>query len=151
MQPNFTIRPAIAADMPAIHQLVYALAVYEKEPEAVVTTPAEFLEDFQNGLFQCSVAEHENEVVGLVLYYMAYSTWKGKMLYLEDFIVTEDFRRFGVGQLLFDAFLAEADRLGCRLVKWQVLDWNEPALRFYEKNEATIEKGWWNGKIFLKS
>jgi GNAT superfamily N-acetyltransferase len=97
------------------------------------------------------VAIHEDEVVGLILYHMAYSTWKGKMLYLEDFIVTEDFRRFGLGQLLFDAFLAEGARLGCRLVKWQVLDWNEPALKFYEKNTAIIEKGWWNGKIFLKN
>ena len=151
MSTNFTIRPATEADISAIHRLVYELAVYEKEPDAVVTSPAEFLEDFQHGLFQSTVAIHEGEVVGLILYHMAYSTWKGKMLYLEDFIVTEDFRRFGLGQLLFDAFLAEGARLGCRLVKWQVLDWNEPALKFYEKNTATIEKGWWNGKIFLKN
>ena len=80
---------------------------------------------------------------------MTYSTWKGRMFYLEDFVVLEAYRRLGLGQMLFDAFLQEAKDQQCRLVKWQVLDWNEPALRFYRKNNAVIEKEWWNGKIFL--
>jgi GNAT superfamily N-acetyltransferase len=144
---NITIRPATEADLPAIHALVYELAVYEKEPEAVVTSPAEYLGDFRNGLFEAQVAEIDGQVVGMTLYFMAYSTWRGKMLYLDDFVVNEKFRRFGVGQLLFDAFVEEGRRRGCRLIKWQVLDWNTPALKFYEKNKAEIEKGWWNGKI----
>ncbi len=86
----------------------------------------------------------------MTLFYMAYSSWKGKMLYLDDFVVTEESRRYGAGQLLFDSFIEEGRSRGCRLVKWQVLDWNEPALNFYRKNEAIIETGWWNGKIFLK-
>lgn len=146
---NITVRPATEADLPAIHALVYELAVYEKEPEAVETTPAEYLEDFRNGLFEAHVAETEGRIVGMTLFYMAYSTWRGKMLYLDDFVVYEPFRRHGVGQLLFDAFTAEGRRRGCRLVKWQVLDWNEPALSFYRKNDAIIETNWWNGKVFI--
>lgn len=145
-----TIRPATEADIPAIHALVYELAVYEKEPEAVVTTPDEYLADFRAGLFSALVAEVDGQIAGMMLYFMAYSTWKGKMLYLDDFVVNEAYRRYGIGQKLYDAFLAEAQRLGCRLAKWQVLDWNEPAINFYRKNEAIIETGWWNVKVFLE-
>jgi GNAT superfamily N-acetyltransferase len=72
------------------------------------------------------------------------------MLYLEDFVVTESYRQYGVGQMLFDRFIEVAREKDCFLVKWQVLDWNEPAIRFYEKNNAIIESDWYNGKIFLK-
>lgn len=146
---NITIRPATEADLPAMHALVYELAVYEKEPEAVVTTPAEYLEDFRNGLFEGHIAELDGQVAGMTLFFMAYSTWRGKMLYLDDFVVSEKFRRHGIGQLLFDAFVAEGRRRGCRMIKWQVLDWNTPALNFYRKNKAEIEEGWWNGRIIF--
>jgi GNAT superfamily N-acetyltransferase len=146
MSHNIQIRSATEADMAAVHALVYELAVYEKEPEAVFTTPEEYLADFNNGRFECRVAELEGKIIGMTLFFMAYSSWKGKMLYLDDFVVNEPYRGLGVGQLLYDDFLAEGQRRGCRLVKWQVLDWNEPAIRFYERNEATIEKGWWNVK-----
>jgi len=86
----------------------------------------------------------------MTLYYMTFSTWKGKMLYLEDFVIKKGFRRLGIGQLLFDAFLETAREKGCKLTKWQVLDWNETALKFYEKNNAIIEKDWWNGKIIFQ-
>lgn len=151
MLPEIIIRTATEADLPAIHALVRELAEYEREPEAVVTTPEIYLEDFRNGSFESQVAEHEGRIVGMTLFYWAYSTWKGRMLYLEDFVVQADYRRYGVGQRLFDAFVEEARRRDCSLVKWQVLDWNEPALAFYRRNEAIIETGWWNGKIFLKS
>lgn len=143
------IRPATAADIPAIHALVYELAVFEKEPEAVFTTPEEYLEDFNNGLFESHVAELDGQVVGMTLFFMMYSSWKGKMLYLDDFVVHEAHRGLGVGQMLFDSFVEEARKRGCRLVKWQVLDWNEPAIKFYEKNGSIIEKNWWNVKQFL--
>lgn len=149
MTNKVLIRPATESDIPSIHALVYELAVYEKEPEAVFTTPEEYLEDFRNGLFESHVAEMEGKVVGMTLFFMMYSSWKGKMLYLDDFVVNEQYRRFGVGQKLYDAFIEEGRRRSCRLVKWQVLDWNEPAIKFYEKNEAIIEKGWWNVKKFL--
>jgi GNAT superfamily N-acetyltransferase len=144
-----SIRPATVNDMPTVHRFVYDLAVYENEPEAVFTSPEEYAEDFNNGLFEAFVAEIDGEIVGSAVYYMAYSTWKGKMLYLDDFMVAENKRQFGIGQQLFDRFIEEAKIRGCRMVKWQVLDWNEPAIKFYEKNKAIIEKEWWNGKIFL--
>jgi GNAT superfamily N-acetyltransferase len=144
-----TIRQATLADIPVIFSLVEELALYEKAPEAVITSVAIYERDFNAGIFEAVVAEKEGEIVGMALYYMAYSTWKGRMLYLEDFVVRESARRFGVGQLLFDAYVAIAKEKGATIVKWQVLDWNEPAVKFYEKNNAIIEKEWWNGKIFL--
>jgi GNAT superfamily N-acetyltransferase len=149
MPPKIEIRAAQLRDVPDMHALMYELAVYENEPEAVATSVEEYETDFSNGLFEGFVAEVDGKIVGMTLYFMAYSSWKGKMLYLDDFVITEDFRRFGIGQMLYDTFLAEAQKRGCRLAKWQVLDWNDPAIRFYEKNNATIEKGWWNVKKIL--
>lgn len=147
--PDVIIRRASRVDLPAIHALVRELAVYEKAEQEFTATLEEYREDFEQNVFEAHVAETGKEIAGMVLYYMAYSTWKGKMLFLEDFVIKKDYRQLGIGQRLFDAFLLEARRRGCRMVKWQVLDWNEPAIRFYEKNNAIIEKGWWNGKIFF--
>jgi GNAT superfamily N-acetyltransferase len=143
------IRKATLADVPDLHALVLELARYEKAEEAFTATVEEYREDFSNGVYQALVAEAEGQVVGMALYYMTYSTWKGKMLYLEDFVIRESHRRMGIGALIFDAFLEEARELGCKLVKWQVLDWNKPALDFYARYYAIIEREWWNGKIFL--
>ncbi len=143
------IRPATEADMPAIHALVCELAIYERSPEAVVTNPTEYVRDFRAGRFECFVAEMSGRVVGMALYFIAYSTWKGSILYLEDLVVTEAHRRSGIGRRLFEAVLEEGRRRGCRLLKWQVLDWNEPAIAFYRRYGAIIETDWWNGKIFL--
>ena len=156
MKNNIVIRMATEADMPAIHALVHELAVYERAPEAHTATIEDYLKDFKAGIFESHVAvstdaslEKQGEIVGMIFYYMAYSTWKGRMLYLEDFVVTENYRQYGVGQMLFETFLEIARQKECRLVKWQVLDWNEPAIKFYRKNEAIIENDWYNGKIFL--
>ncbi|MFN7120131.1 MAG: GNAT family N-acetyltransferase [Saprospiraceae bacterium] len=148
---QISLRKAVPTDVPAIHALVRELAIYEKAETEFVATITEYESDFAAGVYDAILAEAEGKIVGMALYYLAYSTWKGKMLYLEDFVVFQEYRRYGIGQMLFDAFLDEARRMGCRLVKWQVLDWNEPALKFYEKNRAVIEKEWWNGKIFLQS
>lgn len=156
MKNNIVIRLASEADMPAIHALVHELAVYERAPEAHTATIEDYLRDFKGGIFESHVAVNideslgkQGEIVGMIFYYMAYSTWKGRMLYLEDFVVTENYRQYGVGQMLFETFLEIAREKECRLVKWQVLDWNEPAIKFYRKNEAIIENDWYNGKIFL--
>jgi GNAT superfamily N-acetyltransferase len=145
------VRKATLQDIPAIHQLVYELAVYEKAPEAHTATVTDYKRDFEAQIFEACVAQKADsgEIVGMILYYMAYSTWRGRMLYLEDFVVTETFRQYGIGKLLFDKFLEIAAEKGCQLTKWQVLDWNTPALKFYEKQEAIIEKEWYNGKIFI--
>ena len=143
------IRPGHSSDLPAVHNLVRELAIFEKEEDAFTASLADYQQDFSDQVFQTIIAEKNGEVVGMCLYYMTYSTWKGKMLYLEDFVIKEASRRQGIGQLLFDGFMDRAQALDCRIVKWQVLDWNDPAVRFYEKNQAIIEKTWWNCKIFL--
>ena len=143
------IRKAEAKDLAEIYQLVVELAIYEKEPEAVTATLEMYKEDFANQVFEAHVAEIDNQIVGMMVYYLTYSTWKGKMLYLEDFVVQKAYRKHGIGQLLFDALIEEGKRKQVKLIKWQVLDWNEPALAFYEKIGATIERNWWNGKLFL--
>jgi GNAT superfamily N-acetyltransferase len=143
------IRLAKRADLPAIHNLVRQLAIFEEAEEEFTATLQQYEDDYDADIFEALVAEVDGDIHGMALYYMTYSTWKGKMLYLEDFVVDEEFRSFGVGQLLFDQVLKEGRNKGCKLLKWQVLDWNKDALRFYDRNGAMIEKEWWNGKLFL--
>jgi len=145
----YSIRKANVNDLKAIYDLVLELAVYEKEPDAVTATLADYEENFNAHVFQAIVAEHQGKIMGTCIYYITWSTWKGRMVYLEDFVVTETYRKKGIGQLLFDQFLVEAREMNATMVKWQVLDWNDPAIRFYEKNQAIIEKEWWNGKIIF--
>ncbi len=158
------IRPATLADMPTVHALIRELAVYVNAPEQHTATVADYEKDFSEGIFEVQFAvdtdvrvknadntEGSEKIVGMIFYHFAYSTWRGRMMYLEDFVVTESYRQYGVGQLLFDHFLAISAQKGCVMTKWQVLDWNTPAVKFYEKNKAIIEKEWWNGKIFLRN
>ena len=146
---NITIRKGTKSDIPQVYNLVIELAVYEKEPEAVTATLEDYHNDFEEGIFKMLIAEKDGEIAGMMIYYMTYSTWKGKMMYLEDFVVSEQHRRSGVGQLLYNEFVAVSKSANAKLVKWQVLDWNEPAIRFYEKNDATIETRWLSVKKFL--
>jgi len=146
---QISIRKAKKRDLQAIYNLVVELAIYEKEPNAVTATIENYHRDFEGGFFEAIVAEHDGVVIGMMLYYMTYSTWKGKMLYLEDFVVKQEFRQSGIGQELFEALLAEAKKQKAVLVKWQVLDWNTAAVKFYEKNNAAIERNWWTCKKFI--
>jgi GNAT superfamily N-acetyltransferase len=147
MDNKIRIRFAESADLEAIRALVVELAIFEKEPDAVLATLNDYQEAFNSGLITVFVAETADEIVGMTLFYDTFSTWKGKMLYMEDFVVKEAYRSKGVGKLLFDKTLAYAQESGCQLMKWQVLDWNEGAVKFYEREGATIEREWWNGKI----
>lgn len=144
------LRKATKQDLQGTLDLVNELALYEKAPQEVTVTLADYETDFDTNVFDILIAEQENQIVGIAFYYMAYSTWKGKMLYLEDFVVKEELRGHGIGKLLFKAYLEEAKKLNVSLAKWQVLDWNEPAINFYEKYNSTIEKEWFNGKILSK-
>ena len=148
--PEIKIRKATIDDMSGILEMVKELADYEHALDQVSTTVADYEKNFLSRNFDALVAEQSGKIVGTAIFYMTWSTWKGRMLYLEDFVVAPELRKLGVGQQLFDAYIAEGKRLSCTLLKWQVLDWNEPAVKFYEKNNATIEKEWWNGKILLK-
>ena len=149
MPKNIEIRETKFTDLPAVHGMVYELAVYEKSPESHTATIADYEADFLNKVFESHVAvDSDNQtVIGMILYYMAYSTWRGKMLYLEDFVVTEQYRQFGIGQMLFDTFLQVARDKKCVLTKWQVLDWNEPAIQFYKKLNAKFDAEWINCSI----
>lgn len=146
---DINIRKATLQDVAAIYGLVKELAIYEKEEHAVTATLEDYLRDFVDEIWDSIVATKDNEIVGITIFFNTYSTWKGKMFWLEDFVVTEAYRRTGVGQMLWDAIIAEAKATNCVMMKWQVLDWNEPAIAFYEKNNAIIEKNWYNGKIFF--
>jgi GNAT superfamily N-acetyltransferase len=136
-------------DLKHVLDLVKGLARYEKAEDQVTAQLSIYEECFESGLITVDLAEANGQIVGCTLYYDTFSTWRGKMLYLEDFYVLEEYRKHGIGQLLFKEFIAESKRRKCAMVKWQVLDWNEPALKFYDKMGATIEKGWWNGKIIF--
>ncbi|NBU35115.1 MAG: GNAT family N-acetyltransferase [Bacteroidetes bacterium] len=143
------IRKAERGDLPFIHDLVRELAIFEKEEKEFTATLTMYENDFKENIFQSIVAELNGEIVGMVLFYLTYSTWKGKMLYLEDFVVKEKSRGQGIGKALFEAFIEEAKNQNCQLAKWQVLDWNEPAIQFYKQNNAILEKNWWNCKVFF--
>ena len=144
------IRKAEVTDMEAIHALVKELAEYEKGLHRVTTSAESYRKDFEEGVFDVYVAELNNEIVGMALYYMNFSTWRGKMLYLEDFIVKESMRGHGIGAKLFDAFVEEAKRQDCSMAKWQVLDWNEPAINFYKKYDVVFDKEWIDCKVYFK-
>jgi len=146
---NTAIREATLTDCSPILELINELAVYERAPEEVTVTLAEF-EDAgfgQKPVWKAFVAELDAVIVGFALYYVRYSTWKGCRLYLEDFIVTDSHRGKGIGKQLFDTIVLEAHEKGFNGMTWQVLDWNEPALNFYKKYEAGVESGWLNGSL----
>ena len=150
MENNIVLRRGVEADLPQVLGLIQELALYERAPEAVTNTLTAMQRDGfgPSPIFGFFVLESEgSEIIGLALFYTAYSTWKGRMLYLEDLVVTEKARRGGFGRLLFDAVVAEARATGAVRLKWQVLDWNESAIGFYKKLGANIESEWLNGNL----
>ena len=154
---KFTIRRAVVTDCAQMMDLIRELAVFEKAPDAVTVTQEHFTESGfgKNPVWQAFVAgipvagRKEEKLVGLSLYYIRYSTWKGQRLYLEDLIVTQGARGKGIGKKLFDRTLQEAKDLRVNGMTWQVLDWNEPAILFYQRYGADIESGWLNCNLAL--
>ncbi len=143
------LRVAEEKDCQRLLELIKELAEYERAPEEVTVTLAEFKDAGfgKKPVWKAFVAELDGVIQGFALYYVRYSTWKGCCLYLEDFVVTEALRGKGIGKLLFETIIQEAQDLGFNGMTWQVLDWNEPALNFYSKYEANIEPGWLNGSL----
>ncbi len=121
------IRQGTRDDLTKVHQLVCELATYEREPDAVMTTPHDYIRDFDAKWFEVLIAETSDQIVGAAIYYSGYSTWKGQMIYLEDLIVTENFRQKGIGTQLFQELVNLAEQRNIRQIKWQVLSWNEPS------------------------
>jgi ribosomal protein S18 acetylase RimI-like enzyme len=149
MKPN--IRIAKQSDVAAIFALIQELALYEKAPEQVTNTVENLRIDlFDKQLCGAIVAERNEEIVGFALYYTSYSTWKGACLYLEDFYVKEEVRKLGIGQQLFDEIVLIAKARNVKRMDWQVLEWNEPAIRFYEKQQALLDPEWLNGRMFFE-
>jgi GNAT superfamily N-acetyltransferase len=138
------IRKGYKEDLPAVLGLIQELAAYEKAPQDVEITLEDLEEDGfgERPIFRFFVAEADHRIVGMALYYIKYSTWKGKCVFLEDIIVTESFRRFQIGRKLFNEVVKAAKQLRVRRVEWQVLDWNEPAIKFYEKYDSQFMKEW---------
>ena len=143
------IRVAQQQDMKAVLGLITELAIYEKEPEAVIVTEQDLItHGFSEGRFDCFVAEHDNQrVIGMALYYPRYSTWKGPTLHLEDLYVKPEFRQHGVGKQLFDAVVKVAAEQNVGRMEWTVLEWNNPALNFYKKYDASLDPEWHLGTL----
>ena len=138
------IRKATKNDMPSVLELIQELATFEKEPDAVVVTVDDLVRDgfSENPLFQCFVAEVDGEIIGMALYYYRYSTWKGKTIHLEDLIVKENKRGTGAGFSLYKEIIKQGKAENVRRIEWNVLDWNTPAIDFYEKSGAKVLDDW---------
>jgi len=141
---NFSIRLATREDAQSILDLIVELAVFEKEPNAVEITIEDILNDGfgVDKKFVCFVAEYESDVVGIALVYTRYSTWKGPVLHLEDLIVKQNMRGTGLGTALLDQVVKYAARLKVKRVSWEVIDWNESAIKFYEQKGAKVMRDW---------
>ena len=171
---NINIRPAVKEDCPRLLELVQELATYERAPNEVTVTLEHFVEsgfgdkpvwwafvaevppskgkgEFQTMEPSPSLTERGlgGEVVGFALYYVRYSTWKGQAMYLEDILITNEWRGKGIGKLLFDRLIEEAKEKKFNRIIWQVLDWNEPAINFYKKYNADIDGSWLNCSIYV--
>ena len=133
-------------DLPRVLELIKELAEYERALHEVINTVEQLEKDGfgPQPIFGFFVAENEQGVVGLSLYYWRYSTWKGKRLYLEDIIVTEKERGAGIGKQLFDRTMKKAMEENCSGMMWQVLEWNEPSIKFYKKYGAKLDDEWTN-------
>lgn len=147
----FPILPGHVDHLPEVLQLIHELAQYEKAPAEVANELPQLIEDFEtHGAFAFLVALDGQAVVGFSLFYPRYSTWKGRCFYLEDLFVKPAYRGQGLGKALLQTTAAEARKAGALRLDWQVLDWNQDAVRFYEKVGAHIEKEWWNCKWWLE-
>jgi GNAT superfamily N-acetyltransferase len=141
-----SIRKGTVSDLPRVLELVIELATFERAPEQVINTVKQMERDGfgESPAYGFFVAENENGIVGLALYYWRYSTWKGKRLWLEDIIVTESERGKGIGKLLFEKMLSFCLEQNSEGMMWQVLDWNTPAIDFYKKYGADVRTEWLN-------
>ncbi|MFV8368514.1 GNAT family N-acetyltransferase [Flavobacterium sp. LB2R40] len=139
------IRRGNANDMKAVLGLIQELALFEKEPDAVLVTVDDLIRDGFGAtpLFYVFVAEVEEEIVGIALYYYRFSTWKGKTIHLEDLVVKDKMRGTGLGYALYSEIIKQGKKDQVRRVEWNVLDWNTPAIEFYEKSGAKVLRDWY--------
>jgi len=145
----FTIEAALETDVSAILAFIKELALYERAPLEVTVTEAMLLEDGfgKNKIYDCWVARENGIVQGIALTYIKYSTWKGKCLFLEDIIVKESERGRGIGKELFKKIISISKEQNMGRMEWQVLDWNQTAIDFYNKFDAVLDPTWINCKF----
>lgn len=144
------IRKARRGDETAIIRLVQDLAIFEKAPDEVINTPEQLAIDlFVDKVCDCFVYEIDQKIVGIALFYISYSTWKGRCLYLEDIYIEPQFRRKGIGKELFKELIKEAKALKVKRMDWQVLEWNTSAIQFYRSINAHLDSEWINGRLFF--
>ncbi|WP_300435210.1 GNAT family N-acetyltransferase [Christiangramia sp.] len=141
---NITIRKARKEDMGEVLTLIQELAVFEKEPEAVIIDENDLIKDGfgEYPAFQCFVAEADGNIEGMALVYFRYSTWKGKTVHLEDLIVRESFRGKGLGSALYTEVIKFASEQGVKRTEWVVLNWNKDAADFYRRSGARVMEDW---------
>jgi len=141
---DFIIRESRPGDMPEVLNLIQELATFEKEENAVEVTANNLVRDGfgKKSLFHCFVGEKNGSVVGAAIIYPRYSTWKGPIIHLEDLIVSEKMRGSGMGTALLDEVVKYGKRLGVKRINWEVIDWNEPAIKFYENKGAKVLRDW---------
>jgi GNAT superfamily N-acetyltransferase len=144
------IRSLLPKDMPTVYEFVKALAIYENSEEQVITDVAIFENLFEEQIFHGLIAENEDHIYGVAIYYYTFSTWKGKVLYLEDFIVDSEFRQQGIGKQIFNHLQQLARKNNCSYMRWQVLDWNTPAIEFYKRYHSTFDEGWINCQLKIE-
>lgn len=138
------IRKSRAEDMEAVLELIKELAIFEKEPEAVIVTVEDLIRDGfgADPLFYSYVAIEDGTIVGMALYYYRYSTWKGRTLHLEDLVVKETQRGSGIGFALYSEIIKTGHDDNVQRIEWNVLNWNTPAIEFYRKSGATVLEDW---------
>ena len=146
MAEKIIIREGVKDDLPTVLGLINELAVYEKAGKEVINTVEQMeIDGFgPNKIFYFLVAEIENEIIGIALYYFKYSTWKGKCIYLDDIIITESQRRKGIGSLLLDELIVIAENTNAMTLEWQVLEWNVSAIDYYKKYDVLLDSEWIN-------
>ena len=146
---EIVVRKGEKRDIPAVLALIYELALFERAPLEVTNTLKDMERDGfgSNPVFFLQVAEADGIVAGMAIYFIKYSTWKGKGIYLDDIVVNEKYRGNGIGKKLLDQVIIHSCELEAKQLHWQVLNWNEPAIEFYRKYNSSLDPEWINCKL----
>ncbi|MEY2760648.1 MAG: Diamine N-acetyltransferase [Bacteroidota bacterium] len=148
---KINIRRATKEDIGLVRDLVMELAIFERAPEEVTSSLVDYIQEgfSDNPLFTANLIYLNDELAGFSLWYYRFSTWKGRRFYLEDLYIKEAYRGKGLGKNLINEAIEEAKRMKCTGMMWQVLDWNQPAIDFYNSLGVKMDAGWLNVHLEL--
>jgi GNAT superfamily N-acetyltransferase len=148
---KINIRRATKEDIGLVRDLVMELAIFERAPEEVTSSLVDYIQEgfSDNPLFTANLIYLNDELAGFSLWYYRFSTWKGRRFYLEDLYIKEAYRGKGLGRKLINEAIEEAKRMKCTGMMWQVLDWNQPAIDFYNSLGVKMDAGWLNVHLEL--